>query len=160
MPAARGITPLPARESGKGPGAAARLPWGAGCPRGWRRPLRPRGRRRLAAGGPSAPRPAKQKAEAGGKASGLSFSGRFAPRRRPPLGNRDAIPLAPETWRMRQEKGGRPLRRPPVMAVSPIYPPLGMLPMACRYASTSSRKPSMPSRSETRSSPRPMCFIR
>ena len=30
------------------------------------------------------PRPAKQKAEAGGKASGLSFSGRFAPRRRPP----------------------------------------------------------------------------
>ena len=28
MPAARGITPLPARESGKGPGAAARLPWG------------------------------------------------------------------------------------------------------------------------------------
>ena len=77
-----------------------------------------------------------------------------------PLGDRNAIRLAPETWQMRQEKGGRPLRRPPVMAVSPIYPPLGMLPMACRYASTSSRKPSMPSRSETRSSPRPMCFIR
>ena len=36
------------------------------------------------AGGPSAPRPAKQKAEAGSKASGLSFSGRFAPCRRPP----------------------------------------------------------------------------
>lgn len=30
------------------------------------------------------PRPAKQKAEAGGKASGLSFSGRFAPCCRPP----------------------------------------------------------------------------
>ena len=63
--------------------------------------------------GPSAPRPAKQKAEAGGKASGLSFSGRFAPRRRPPLGNRDAIPLAPETWRMRQEKGEVSAKTPP-----------------------------------------------
>ena len=41
----------------------------------------------------------------------------------PPLGDRNAIPLAPETWRMRQEKGEVSAKTlPPVMAVSPISP--------------------------------------
>ena len=128
-------------------------------PRGWRRPLRPRGRRRLAAGGPPPPA-AKQKAGAGGFAPAPAFQGALrpaaAPLRRPRRG-----PLSAGNVADAPKKGEVPAKAlPPVMAVSPIYPPLGMLPMACRYASTSSRKPSMPSRSETRSSPRPMCFIR
>ena len=79
-----------------------------------------------------------------------------APLRRPRRGPLSAGNVADAP----RKRGASAKTLPPVMAVSPIYPPLGMLPMACRYASTSSRKPSMPSRSETRSSPRPMCFIR
>ena len=41
----------------------------------------------------------------------------------PPLGDRNAIRLAPETWQMRQEKGEVSAKTlPPVMAVSPISP--------------------------------------
>ena len=121
MPAARGITPLPARESGKGPGAAARLPWGAGCPRGWRRPLRPRGGGGVWPGGLRPPGLPNKKLRPEAKPPVSAFQGASRPAAAP-LGDRNAIRLAPETWRMRQEKGGRPLRRPPVMAVSPISP--------------------------------------
>ena len=109
--------------------------------------------------GPSPPA-AKQKAGAGGFAPAPAFQGALrpaaAPLRRPRRGPLSAGNVADAP----RKRGASAKTLPPVMAVSPIYPPLGMLPMACRYASTSSRKPSMPSRSETRSSPRPMCFIR
>ena len=153
------MPPCPPENRGKPGEAAALHPWGYGIPGDGEGRCGPGGRRRLA-GGPSAPRPAKQKAEAGSFAPAPAFQGASRPAAAP-LGDRNAIPLAPETWQMRQEKGEVSAKTlPPVMAVSPIYPPLGMLPMACRYASKSSRKPSMPSRSETRSSPRPMCFIK
>ena len=152
------MPPCPPENRGKVQGRRLVFPGGQGVPGDGEGRCGPGGggvwRR-----GPSPPA-AKQKAGAGGFAPAPAFQGASRPAAAP-LGDRNAIRLAPETWQMRQEKGEVSAKTlPPVMAVSPIYPPLGMLPMACRYASTSSRKPSMPSRSETRSSPRPMCFIR
>ena len=89
-----------------------------------------------------------------------AFQGASRPAAAPPRKPRRDSLSAGNVADAPRKRGASAKTLPPVMAVSPIYPPLGMLPMACRYASTSSRKPSMPSRSETRSSPRPMCFIK
>lgn len=73
-------------------------------------------------GGPSAPRPPNKKPGPEALPRPRLFRALCAllP---PPLGNRDAIPLAPETWQMRQEKGEVSAKTlPPVMAVSPISP--------------------------------------
>lgn len=71
--------------------------------------------------GPSPPA-AKQKAGAGGFAPAPAFQGALRPAAAP-LGDRNAIRLAPETWQMRQEKGEVSAKTLPlVMAVSPISP--------------------------------------
>ena len=93
-------------------------------PRGWRRPLRPRGRRRLAAGGPSAPRPAKQKAGAGGFAPAPAFQGALrpaaAPLRRPRRG-----PLSAGNVADAPRKRGASAKTPPGDGSKPNIPPFG-----------------------------------
>ena len=114
------MPPCPSENRGKPGEAAALHPWGYGIPGDGEGRCGPGGggvwRR-----GPSPPA-AKQKAEAGSKASGPGFSGRFAPRRRPPRKpRRDS--LSAGNVADAPKKGEVPAKAlPPVMAVSPISP--------------------------------------
>ena len=68
------------------------------------------------------PRPPNKKLRPVAKPPASAFQGASRPAAAP-LGDRNAIRLAPETWQMRQEKGEVSAKTlPPVMAVSPISP--------------------------------------
>ncbi len=86
----------------------------AGVPPGGGGVWRPRG------GPRAAPRPAKQKSEAGAKGPGLALSGRFAPCRRPPP------PPPPVRWNFHRPKRSIHHPFPPRLPIKKPSPPLPM----------------------------------
>ena len=121
MPAARGITPLPARESGKARGSGGSPSLGIRCPRGWRRTLRPGGGGGVWPGA-FAPGLPNKKLRPVAKPPASAFQGASRPAAAPPRKpRRDS--LSAGNVADAPKKGEVPAKAlPPVMAVSPISP--------------------------------------